>query len=118
MGLKLMLSTSSRLSLISKSSGSSDLVQRFNIASANQNSGKRRVLDLLISLSISCHRVTVQHHIVGGVMSYVDLLHSCHVSDFTASRVCPITHVTRIFGLLVEAMLPEHSVPVTYVTFY
>ena len=37
-----MLSTTSRLSLLSKSSGSLALVQRFDIASANQNSGKRR----------------------------------------------------------------------------
>ena len=37
-----MLSTTSRLSLISKSFGSSTLVQRFNIAYANQNSGKRQ----------------------------------------------------------------------------
>ena len=51
-------------------------------------------------------------------MSYVDLVHSCHVTDFAASRVFPITHVTRPFGLLVEATLPEHSVPVKYVTLY
>ena len=41
-GLKLMLSTTSCLSLFSKNFGSSDLVQKFDIASANQNSGKRR----------------------------------------------------------------------------
>ena len=51
-------------------------------------------------------------------MSYVDLVHSCHVTDFSASRVCPNTHVTRPFGLLVKAMLPDYSVPVTYVTLY
>ena len=51
-------------------------------------------------------------------MSFVNLVHSCHVTDLAASRVCPITHVTRPFGLLVEAALPEHSVPVTYVTLY
>ena len=51
-------------------------------------------------------------------MSYVELVHSCHVTDFSASRVCPITHITRSFSLLVEATLPEHSVPVTYVTLY
>ena len=37
-----MLSTTSRLSLHSESFGSSALVHRFDIASANQNSGKRR----------------------------------------------------------------------------
>ena len=37
-----MLSTTSRLSLLSKSFGSSALVLRFDIASANKNSGKRR----------------------------------------------------------------------------
>ena len=41
-GLKLMLSTTSRLSLLSESFGSSALVQRFDTASVNQNSGKRR----------------------------------------------------------------------------
>ena len=51
-------------------------------------------------------------------MLYVDLVHSFHVTDFAACRVCRITHVTRPFGLLVEATLPEHSVPVTYVTLY
>ena len=54
----------------------------------------------------------------GGVVLYVDLVHSCHIKDFAASRVCPIAHVTRPFGLLLEATLPEHSVPVKYVTLY
>ena len=51
-------------------------------------------------------------------MSYVDLTHSCHVTDFAASRVFLIKHVTRPFDLLVEATLPEHSVSVTYIMFY
>ena len=51
-----------------------------------------------------------------GVVLYVDLAHSCYVTDFAASRVCSITHVSRPFGLLVEATPPEHSVPVTYGT--
>ena len=37
-----MLGTTSRLSLLSESFSSSALVQRFDIASANPNSGKRR----------------------------------------------------------------------------
>ena len=37
-----MMSTTSRVSLPSKSFGSLALVQRFDIASANQNYGKRR----------------------------------------------------------------------------
>ena len=51
-------------------------------------------------------------------MLYVDLVYSCHVTYFAASRVCPITHVTMTFVLLVEATLPKHSFPVTYVIFY
>eukprot|EP00978_Attheya_sp_CCMP212_P045714 scaffold357707_cov63-Attheya_sp.AAC.1 len=49
----------------------------------------------------------------GGVVSYVDSVHSCHVTDFAVSS--PVTHVTRPVGLLVEATYAARTLSPSYI---